>query len=86
MRAAAATSTATTATAQRGLRALCSSFSSFPFSQPAKVEKPPAAEPSTNLFVSGICVFSPFVHTLLTVLGVVPISFHGKMNSSLRKP
>ncbi|KAI3457020.1 hypothetical protein Pfo_013683 [Paulownia fortunei] len=52
---AAATTTAATATAQRGLRALYSSFSSFPFNQAqTKVEKPPAAEPSTNLFVSGL--------------------------------
>ncbi|PIN11850.1 hypothetical protein CDL12_15546 [Handroanthus impetiginosus] len=52
---AAATTAAATATAQRGLRALYSSFASFSFNQPqAKVEKPPPAEPSTNLFVSGL--------------------------------
>ncbi|CAH9083547.1 unnamed protein product [Cuscuta europaea] len=51
LRAAAATTTA----APRGLRALFSSFSSsFPFNPPQlEVEKPPA-EPSTNLFVSGL--------------------------------
>ncbi|KAI3466192.1 hypothetical protein Pfo_022855 [Paulownia fortunei] len=39
----------------RGIRALYSSFSSFPFNLPqAKAEKPPPAEPSTNLFVSGL--------------------------------
>ncbi|PIN03781.1 putative RNA-binding protein (RRM superfamily) [Handroanthus impetiginosus] len=39
----------------RGIGALCSSFSSFPFNLPqTKVEKPPPAEPSTNLFVSGL--------------------------------
>ncbi|KAH6795649.1 hypothetical protein C2S51_036635 [Perilla frutescens var. frutescens] len=38
-----------------GIKALCSSFSSFPFNLPqTKVEKPPPAEPSTNLFVSGL--------------------------------
>ncbi|EYU19190.1 hypothetical protein ABFS82_13G175000 [Erythranthe guttata] len=51
----AATRAAATATSQSGLRALYSSFSNFPFNQPqAKVEKPPPAEPSTNLFVSGL--------------------------------
>ncbi|XP_051136112.1 organelle RRM domain-containing protein 2, mitochondrial-like [Andrographis paniculata] len=39
----------------RGLRALYSSFSNFPLNpSPPKVEKPPPAEPSTNLFVSGL--------------------------------
>ncbi|KAL6544418.1 Organelle RRM domain-containing protein 2, mitochondrial [Orobanche minor] len=39
----------------RGLRGLYSSFSSFPFNLPkTNVEKPPPAEPSTNLFVSGL--------------------------------
>ncbi|KAL6538382.1 hypothetical protein OROGR_012370 [Orobanche gracilis] len=38
----------------RGLRGLYSSLSSFPFNLPkTNVEKPPPAEPSTNLFVSG---------------------------------
>ncbi|XP_019183403.1 PREDICTED: glycine-rich RNA-binding protein 4, mitochondrial [Ipomoea nil] len=47
---------ATTAAAPRGLRALFSTFSSsFPFNPPqAQVQKPPPAEPSTNLFVSGL--------------------------------
>ncbi|MCE3214944.1 Organelle RRM domain-containing protein 2, mitochondrial [Datura stramonium] len=51
----AATAT-TTVVAPRGLRALLSTISSnFPFNQPSKqVEKPPPAEPSTNLFVSGL--------------------------------
>lgn len=42
--------------APRGLRVLFSTFSSnFPFNPPqAQVEKPPPAEPSTNLFVSGL--------------------------------
>ncbi|KAG5597757.1 hypothetical protein H5410_038989 [Solanum commersonii] len=55
LRAATATATAT-AVAPRGLRALLSTFSSsFPFNTPSKqVEKPPPAEPSTNLFVSGL--------------------------------
>ncbi|XP_009588631.1 organelle RRM domain-containing protein 2, mitochondrial-like [Nicotiana tabacum] len=46
----------TTPAASRGLRALFSTFSSnFPFSPPQpQVEKPPPAEPSTNLFVSGL--------------------------------
>ncbi|KAL6535770.1 hypothetical protein OROHE_012614 [Orobanche hederae] len=52
---AAATTTATTAVVQRGLRAFCSSFSGFPFNQAQpKVERPPSAEPSTDLFVSGL--------------------------------
>ncbi|KAK4484396.1 hypothetical protein RD792_006984 [Penstemon davidsonii] len=53
MRAAAAN---TAVTELRGLRALYSSFSGFPFnqSQQSRVEKPPPAEPSTNLFVSGL--------------------------------
>ncbi|KAG8365023.1 hypothetical protein BUALT_Bualt18G0059800 [Buddleja alternifolia] len=39
----------------RGLRSLYASFSSFPFNLPqSKVDKPPPAEPSTNLFVSGL--------------------------------
>ncbi|KAK6132970.1 hypothetical protein DH2020_033261 [Rehmannia glutinosa] len=39
----------------RGLRSLYAPFSSFPFNLPqTKVEKPPPAEPSTNLFVSGL--------------------------------
>ncbi|GER56558.1 RNA binding protein [Striga asiatica] len=39
----------------RGLRGLYSSFSSFPFDLPkATVDKAPPAEPSTNLFVSGL--------------------------------
>ena len=48
--------TAATTTAPRGLRALLSTISSnFPFNPPSKqVEKPPPAEPSTNLFVSGL--------------------------------
>ncbi|XP_051133700.1 organelle RRM domain-containing protein 2, mitochondrial-like [Andrographis paniculata] len=39
-----------------GIRAaFCSSFSTFPFNLPQnKVERPPPAEPSTNLFVSGL--------------------------------
>ncbi|XP_057790716.1 LOW QUALITY PROTEIN: organelle RRM domain-containing protein 2, mitochondrial [Salvia miltiorrhiza] len=38
-----------------GIKAVCSSFSSFPFNLPqTKTEKPPPAEPSTNLFVSGL--------------------------------
>lgn len=38
-----------------GLRALLYSTSSFPFGQPqTPTEKPPAAEPSVNLFVSGL--------------------------------
>ncbi|KAL8506101.1 hypothetical protein ACS0TY_017092 [Phlomoides rotata] len=39
----------------KGIRVFGSSFSSFPFNLPQKnVEKPPPAEPSTNLFVSGL--------------------------------
>ncbi|KAF3657604.1 putative 60S ribosomal protein L8-like [Capsicum annuum] len=52
---AAATATTTAAAAPRGLRALLSTFSSnFAFNPPSskQVEKPPPAEPSTNLFVS----------------------------------
>ncbi|KAF3652046.1 putative 60S ribosomal protein L8-like [Capsicum annuum] len=54
---AAATATTTAAVAPRGLRALLSTFSSnFAFNPPSskQVEKPPPAEPSTNLFVSGL--------------------------------
>ncbi|XP_073058984.1 organelle RRM domain-containing protein 2, mitochondrial [Primulina eburnea] len=57
MRAAATTTAAATAAATRGggLRAMFSSLSSFPFNIPqTNVEKPPPAEPSTNLFVSGL--------------------------------
>ncbi|KAL6553940.1 hypothetical protein OROMI_019613 [Orobanche minor] len=55
---AAATTTATTAVVQRGLRAFCSSFSGFPFNQAQpKVERPPSAEPSTDLFVSGLHLY-----------------------------
>ncbi|KAK3040261.1 hypothetical protein RJ639_028176 [Escallonia herrerae] len=47
------------AVGSRGLRGLFSTFSSsstFPFATPSsKADKPPAAEPSTNLFVSGTC-------------------------------
>ncbi|XP_055824583.1 organelle RRM domain-containing protein 2, mitochondrial [Solanum dulcamara] len=48
--------TAATVTSPRCLRALLSTFSSnFPLNTPSKqVEKPPPAEPSTNLFVSGL--------------------------------
>ncbi|KAL7103527.1 hypothetical protein ACP275_08G185100 [Erythranthe tilingii] len=39
----------------RGGRAFCSSPSTFPFNLPkTNIEKPPPAEPSTNLFVSGL--------------------------------
>ncbi|KAL6570725.1 hypothetical protein OROGR_000275 [Orobanche gracilis] len=49
------TTTATAAVVQRGLRAFCSSFSGFPLNQAQpKVERPPTAEPSTDLFVSGL--------------------------------
>ncbi|KAL2472585.1 RNA-binding (RRM/RBD/RNP motif) family protein [Forsythia ovata] len=53
---AAATSTAASFVAPRGLRALYSSLTSgFPFNPPrTQTEKPPPAEPSTNLFVSGL--------------------------------
>ncbi|XP_073280618.1 organelle RRM domain-containing protein 2, mitochondrial-like [Primulina huaijiensis] len=57
MRAAATTTAAAAAAATRGrgLRAMFSSLSSFPFNIPqTNVEKPPPAEPSTNLFVSGL--------------------------------
>ncbi|KAL3636821.1 Organelle RRM domain-containing protein 2, mitochondrial [Castilleja foliolosa] len=38
-----------------GLRGFSSSFSSLPFNLPqTNVEKPPPADPSTNLFVSGL--------------------------------
>ncbi|XP_073151048.1 organelle RRM domain-containing protein 2, mitochondrial-like [Henckelia pumila] len=51
---AAATTTAAYASG-RGLRAMFSSLSSFPFNIPqTKTEKPPPAEPSTNLFISGL--------------------------------
>lgn len=41
------------------LRALLYSTSSFPFSQPqTPTEKPPPAEPSVNLFVSGVFFLS----------------------------
>ncbi|KAK3021967.1 hypothetical protein RJ639_045662 [Escallonia herrerae] len=50
-------STGAAAAGSRGLRGLFSTFSSsstFPFATPpSKADKPPAAEPSTNLFVSG---------------------------------
>ncbi|KAJ8527690.1 hypothetical protein K7X08_015141 [Anisodus acutangulus] len=52
-----AAATTTIPAAPRGIRALFSTFSSnFPFNPPqaAQVEKPPPAEPSTNLFVSGL--------------------------------
>ncbi|KAL3652515.1 Organelle RRM domain-containing protein 2, mitochondrial [Castilleja foliolosa] len=52
---AAVTTTAAALTAQRGFRALYSSFSTSQFNQAqTKVENPPSAEPSTNLFVSGL--------------------------------
>ncbi|GFP90234.1 glycine-rich RNA-binding protein 2 mitochondrial [Phtheirospermum japonicum] len=52
---AAATTTPAVFTAQRGFRAMYSSFPTFPFNQvQTKVENPPSAEPSTNLFVSGL--------------------------------
>ncbi|XP_011097943.1 glycine-rich RNA-binding protein 2, mitochondrial isoform X1 [Sesamum indicum] len=54
MRAAATAAISANSRMGRGLSALFSS-SSFPFNLPqAKVEKPPPAEPSTNLFVSGL--------------------------------
>ncbi|XP_027063295.1 organelle RRM domain-containing protein 2, mitochondrial-like [Coffea arabica] len=37
-----------------GFRALLFSTSRFPFNQPSPAQKPPPAEPSTNLFVSGL--------------------------------
>ncbi|KAL1567061.1 Organelle RRM domain-containing protein 2, mitochondrial [Salvia divinorum] len=38
-----------------GIKAFSSPFSSFPFKLPqSNIEKPPPAEPSTNLFVSGL--------------------------------
>ncbi|XP_047968028.1 organelle RRM domain-containing protein 2, mitochondrial [Salvia hispanica] len=38
-----------------GMKALYSTLSRFPFKLPeSKIEKPPPAEPSTNLFVSGL--------------------------------
>lgn len=37
-----------------GFRALLFSTSRFPFNQPTPAQKPPPADPSTNLFVSGL--------------------------------
>ncbi|CAA0813913.1 RNA-binding (RRM/RBD/RNP motifs) family protein [Striga hermonthica] len=55
MRAAATAAISANSHIGRGLRGLYSSFSSFPFDLPkATVDKPPKAEPSTNLFVSGL--------------------------------
>lgn len=77
MRAAATTTAATVAaTSGRGLRAMFSSLSSFPFNIPqTNVEKPPPAEPSTNLFISGTRpFFSPnnlhFFNLFFTSFGV----------------
>ncbi|KAL2483621.1 RNA-binding (RRM/RBD/RNP motif) family protein [Forsythia ovata] len=55
MRAAATKAAAVSAAAPRGLRALYSSVPGFSFNlPPPQVEKQPPAEPSTNLFVSGL--------------------------------
>ncbi|KAI5674831.1 hypothetical protein M9H77_15195 [Catharanthus roseus] len=50
-----AAATAVKGAAPNGLRALLFSTSRFPFSPPpTQTEKPPPAEPSNNLFVSGL--------------------------------
>lgn len=72
MRAAAIKVAAVSTAAPRGLRALYSSLPGFSFNlPPTQVEKPPPAEPSTNLFVSGMSLslcslsFVSLVHFVL---------------------
>ncbi|KAK2984768.1 hypothetical protein RJ640_004593 [Escallonia rubra] len=65
------------AVGSRGLRGLFSTFSSsstFPFATPpSKADKPPAAEPSTNLFVSGTALrwVRIFVHLEIVLYNLV---------------